>query len=168
MASYWQARNRARYFAEFDEFGIDPASNSGDILMLLVVTDLEQMRVLDAGSEYIRLEWWWRRVNIWFPGDTNQFLWMKQTFTWLCSFACWRRLVVTEFPTNGAALQVEDVQRQFFRLPHRMDCWKIETKQGDLFNWLPTPRCTERENRLNSSKERVWPMFEKSVNQYIM
>jgi len=59
---------------------------------------------------------------------------MKQTFTW---YHLLETITVTELPTNGATLQVEDVQCQLTRLRTGLCFHSLENKkQSNLFSWL--------------------------------
>jgi len=111
-----QVQNLARSFVEFDEFSIDPASNPGDISIPMVIADLKQMCVLDAGTAGNEHD-----LDDNEEGSTSDppvvlpFSLNEADFHLTAPLRLLGTISVTELPTNDATLRVEDVQRQLLR-----------------------------------------------------
>jgi hypothetical protein len=106
-------------FVEFDEFGIEPSGNPGDIFIPMVIMDLEEMRVLDAGtagSEH-NLDDSEEKLTSNSPVVLPIPVSLNETDLHLTALLrLLETITVTKLPKNGATLQAEDVQRQISRL----------------------------------------------------
>jgi len=126
-----QVQNLAHSFVEFDELSVDPASNPGEISMPMVITDLRAAASehdLDDSEKGLTSD----SSVVVPPISLNE---ADLHLTALLRLL--ETIGVTELPTNGATLRVEDVQRQLSRLRTGLRFHSLENrKQSNLFNWL--------------------------------
>jgi len=132
-----QVQNLARSFIEYDEFGIDRAGNPEDISIPMVITDPEQMRVLDlraAGTAGGEDDSDCSEEGLASDSPVVSPIFLNEANLHLTAHLhLLETITVTELPTNGATLQVEDVQGQLIRPRTGLHFRSLEDKKTKQF-----------------------------------